>query len=353
MGRKKIMAGVLAVSCTLAFCGCNSAQKTAGSEVLMTGDVRGAYEFTTVERDTIQKTKVIAANYQQVKEENLSFGTDGERLGGVYVELGDEVKKGDLLAELYCEEEKLYFAELEYIMKTQRKQIEHLKEQRKLELTQLAAKKSSYTTEEYQSKVKEVEDTYRTQIEDLEDKIYIENMEYSQLKQWLEASRIVAGMDGTVTFVGNTGSNFYAWPGNKMFTISDSQKLAFISTEKDYIPYFTLGETYVFSTSTGVEYRTVLEEVNEVAGTMRFELTGGQGSTTIGQRVLYDLVLEERENTLSLPKNAVHTIGDKNYVYYFDENGVRQTKEVELGLIAGSKVEILAGLSEGDEVILR
>lgn len=319
----------------------------------MTNDVRGAYEFTTVTRDTVQKTKIIAANYQQVKTENLSFGTAGGRLAGVYVELGDEVKKGDLLAELYCEEEKLYFTELEYTMKTQRMQIEHLKEQRNLELTQLAKEKSAYTTAEYQSKLKELEDSYRTQIEDLEDKIYIENMEYTYLKQLLEAYRIVAGMDGTVTFVGETGSDFVSWPGYKMFTISDGEELAFLSSEKDYIPYFTLGETYVFATSTGVEYRTVLEEINEVAGTMRFELVGGQGSTSIGQRVLYTLVLEERENVLSLPSNAVHNVGEGTYVYYFDENGNRQIKEVQVGLIASGKVEIVAGLSEGDEVILR
>ena len=71
MGRKKLLAGVLAVSCALTICGCNSVQKTDSSGVLMTEDVRGAYEFTTVARDTVQKTKIIAANYQQVKEENL------------------------------------------------------------------------------------------------------------------------------------------------------------------------------------------------------------------------------------------------------------------------------------------
>ncbi len=353
MGRKKLLAGVLAVSCALTLCGCNSTKETDSSGVLATNDVKGAYEFTTVERETVQKTKVIAANYQQVKSENLSFGTDGSRLAGVYVELGDEVKKGDLLAELYCEEEKLYFTELEYTMKTQRMQIEHLKEQRILKLTQLAEKKDAYSADEYQRKVTELQDEYRIQIEDLEDQIYIENMEYTQLKQWLKGCRIEAGMDGTVTYVGNTGSDFRAWPGNKMFTISDSEELAFLCSEKDYIPYFTLGETYVFATSTGVEYRTVLEEIDEVAGTMRFEMVGGQGSTSIGQRVLYTLVLEERENVLSLPKNAVHTVGDKTYVYYFDESGTRQIKEVELGLVAGNKVEIVAGLSEGDEVILR
>lgn len=353
MGRKKLLAGVLAVSCALVVCGCNSTKETDSSGVLTANDVKGAYEFTTVERDTVQKTKVIAANYQQVKSENLSFGTNGGRLAGVYVELGDEVKKGDLLAELYCEEEKLYFTELEYNMKTQKMQIEHLKAQRNLKLTQLVREKDKYSADEYQSKITELQDEYRTQIEDLEDKIYIENMEYVQLKQLLEAYRIVAGMDGTVTYVGNTGSDFRSWAGNKMFTISDGEELAFLCNEPDYIPYFTLGETYVFATSTGVEYKTVLEEIDEVAGTMRFELVGGQGSTSLGQRVLYTLVLEERENVLSLPKNAVQFVGGKTYVYYFDENGMRQIKEIELGLIAGNKVEVVAGLSEGDEVILR
>ena len=109
----------------------------------------------------------------------------------------------------------------------------------------------------------------------------------------------------------------------------------------------------MFATSTGVKYETVLKEIDEAQGVMRFELKVPQYDMTLGQRVLYSLVLEEKESALSVPKSAVHYAGDGAYVYYFDEDGNRQIKQIEVGLEADSKVEVLSGLAEGEEIILR
>ena len=109
----------------------------------------------------------------------------------------------------------------------------------------------------------------------------------------------------------------------------------------------------MFATSSGVEYETKLEEIDEEQGIMKFELTVPQYNMTLGQRVLYSLVLEEKKDVLSIPKSAVHYAGENAYVYYFDEEGNRQIKEIEVGLQANSKMEVVSGLAEGDEVILR
>ena len=66
-----------------------------------------------------------------------------------------------------------------------------------------------------------------------------------------------------------------------------------------------------------------------------------------------EIVLEEKKDVLSIPKNAVYYAGDKAYVYYFDEEGNRQIKSITVGLQADSRVEVLEGLTEGEEVILR
>lgn len=353
MGRKKFYAGVILFSCALALCGCKKTQDGDDLSTVVSAGSEQAYEMTTVQRGDVQMTKIIVANYQQVKAENLSFGVSGRRLAGVYVSMGDTVAKGDLLAELYCDEEKKELADLEYQIKTQEMQIEHLREQKELELTQLARRKGEFSDEAYQGKVEELEKSYRLQTEDIEDQLYIERMLYDELYQWIEGCRIYAGMDGAVTYMGDTGSSFVSWAGNKVFTVSDSAECAFLCTEKDYIPYFTLGETYVFATSSGVEYETVLEEIDETQGVMKFELTVPQYNMTLGQRVLYTLVLEEKKDVLSIPKSAVHYAGENAYVYYFDEEGNRQVKEIEIGLQANSKMEVVSGLAEGDEVILR
>lgn len=353
MGRKRFYAGVLLVSCALAFCGCNKAQKDGKSSVLTSGNGMSSYEMTTVQKDKIQKTKVLVANYQQVKSENLFFAVDGRRLSAVYVSLGDSVTKGELLAELYCDAEKESLANLDYQIKTQEMKIEHLKEQKALELTQLGRRKGSMSATEYDNRVSALEDEYRLQIEDIEDSIYIAKLQYDELYRWIEGCKIYAGMDGTVTYMRDTGSSFISWAGSKVITVSDSAECAFICDDIEYAKYFTVGDTYVFSTSTGVKYETVLTSISVGQGIMRFELKVPQYDMTLGQRVLYSLVLEEKESALSVPKNAVHYAGDGAYVYYFDEDGNRQIKQIEVGLEADSKVEVLSGLVEGEEVILR
>lgn len=353
MGRKRYYAGAVLVSCMLALCGCNSKQEDEKASILVTNDAASSYEMTQAQRGKIQKTKVLVANYQQVRSENLSFQADGRRLSGVYVSLGDTVKKGDLLAEVYCDDEKEALAELEYQIKTLEMKMGHLQEQKELELTQMSRKKNSMTDSEYETKVAELEDDYRLQTEDMEDMIYITRMQYDEVYRWVEGCKIYATMDGTVTYLRDTGSGFVSWRGDKVITVSDSAECAFLCDDVEYASYFDVGETYVFATSTGIEYETVLTEVDVDEKIMRFELKVPQYNMTLGQRVLYSLVLDEKEDVLSIPKSAVYYAGDKAYVYYFDEEGNRQIKNITVGLQADSRVEVTDGLAEGEEVILR
>ena len=231
--------------------------------------------------------------------------------------------------------------------------IEHLQEQKELELTQLARKKASLSAAEYAGRVEALEKEYRLETENIEDQVYIARLRYDELYRWIEGCRLYAGMDGTVTYMRDTGSGFISWSGSKVLTISDSAECAFLCDDIEYAEYFTKGETYVWATSTGVEYETVLKGIDETEGVMRFELTIPRYDMTLGQRVMYSLVLEEKENALSIPKTAVHFAGEDAYVYCFDEEGNRQSKKIEIGLQADSGIEIVSGLKEGDEVILR
>lgn len=353
MGRKRLLAGALLCSCVLSFGGCLLPQEEARPSILVQEETVKSYELTPVTRGDIQKTKTLAAVYQQVNTENLSFSYSGLRLKGVYVSVGDAVKAGDLLAELYCDADRERVAELEYKMMTQEIEIEHLKEQRDLKLEQLARRKGSMSILQYEAQVKEIEDDFRIQIEDLEDELYIEEMQYEQSKAVVDGCTIYAGMDGTVTYMGYTGSNFYSREGYTLLTVSDSSVCAFNCSDTDYIPYFTEGEVYTFTSSAGVEYETKLVEADKAAGVFRFELTETQYGLPLGLRVLYSLVLEEKKDVLYLPKTAVHYVNDKAYVYYIGEDGIRQMKYIAVGMEADSHIEVLDGLAEGEEVILR
>lgn len=352
MGSRKWYAGVLVALCVAVCSGCNTSTEDEKSSALVADGAVRTYEMTRVQRGDIQKIKILAADYQQVMSENLSFSVERRGLAGVYVSKGDVVAKGDLLAELQCEDEKQSLSELEYSIKTLTLQKEHLQEQLDLELTQLGREKGTMPDAVYEEKVQGLEKEYRIKMEDIEDRIYIQQMQYDELEAWLAGTRIYAGMDGTVTYMGDLGSDFMSWPGNKVFTVSAAGACAFLCTESDYNSYFTKGETYVWSTNAGIAYETVLTEIDE-KGTMYFEPKVQQYDMLMGQRVLYSLVLEEKENVLYIPTRAVHFIGDDAYVYLYDSEGNRTAKKIETGLAADSKVEIVSGLAEGDEVILR
>ena len=62
--------------------------------------------------------------------------------------------------------------------------------------------------------------------------------------------------------------------------------------------------------------------------------------------------MDFRENVLTLPEKAIDTINGQSVVYYQDELGLKSYKIVTTGLIAGGMVEILSGLSEGEQVIV-
>lgn len=353
MKRNVFCAGVTTVFCTLALGGCFLPKEEAKPSILVKGDSARVYEMTEVVRGEIQKTKTLVATYQQVKTENLSFSVDGRGLDGVYVSVGDEVKKGDLLANLLCEEERKQLTELEYSMKTKELQLVHLQEQKELELEQLSGKKATMSSGEYQGKVSQVQEDYKRKEEDIQDALYIEGLQAEQLRRVVSGSELYAGMDGTVTHLEPMGAGFFSRSGRKMITLSAGDECAFECSDGEYGEFFTKGDSYTFATSSGVKYETYFTGVDVATGVLRFELIKKQYGLPLGLRVLYSLVLEQKEDVLYLPKRAVHYTDGKAYVYYTDAEGNRQMKFITVGMDGDSTIEILDGLTEDEEVILR
>ncbi len=64
-------------------------------------------------------------------------------------------------------------------------------------------------------------------------------------------------------------------------------------------------------------------------------------------------IVDERKDVLYLPKSAISKMGDKDIVYCEDSSGFKVPVEVEVGLVADGKAEIVSGLNEGDAVIVR
>jgi len=67
-----------------------------------------------------------------------------------------------------------------------------------------------------------------------------------------------------------------------------------------------------------------------------------------------NIILEAKENVLTVPESAIKRDLNKNIVRVLEADGVIQEREVELGMKgAGFQIEILSGLAAGEKIIAR
>lgn len=352
--RKRFPCAAALITGTLLLSGCLSPADTGRPSLSVKESVYQNYEMTTVKSGAIEKTKIVVATYQQVKKNELKFSVNGKRLKALYVKMGDTVKQGTLLAELRMDEEEVAFEKLSLSMSEKKLQKKHLEEQKALEEQQLLRKKSRISADDYHNEQKRIEEKYRITLEDLSDELTIMEMQYEKLETELSGGKLYAGMDGIITKITQMNYGFVSTAGTSVITVSDSTVCAFECSSPELIPYFTVGDTYLFRSGSGDKtYETVCAEADEEKEALRFELKTPDDSLPIGLRVLHTLVTDRKENILYLPKKAVHTADGNAYVYFIDENGIRRMKDITIGLRADNEVEICSGISEGEEVILQ
>jgi multidrug efflux pump subunit AcrA (membrane-fusion protein) len=87
--------------------------------------------------------------------------------------------------------------------------------------------------------------------------------------------------------------------------------------------------------------------------TVSVSLDDPQGLIKAGMFPSLILYTEQVENVIIIDHNSVLYEGDKPYVFTVDENDQVHRRDVELGLIVDDQVEVVTGLSVGDEVVLQ
>ena len=83
---------------------------------------------------------------------------------------------------------------------------------------------------------------------------------------------------------------------------------------------------------------------------VRFE--GDIPADALGQLADVILVLDRSENTIVISNNLIKKVDGEKVVYVL-KNGEKTAVPVEIGLSTGAQSEILSGISEGDELVLK
>ncbi len=322
------------------------------------------YDLAAVTVGDVELTLNLRCNYEQAKDEDISFALSGKRIAAVYVKEGDHVEKGQLLAELSGGNLESEIQRLEYQIARNQLLLEHSFVNETDQISKLwldyafgygfspageAAVKNS---------VASLQQNYEYSREDYQDAIALDELQLAQYREELEQSRVYAGMTGTVTWLEERLEGSTSGKGEKIMTIIDSSECFFVTEEEENVKYFAEGMEIEVKVSSGTgmgTYTVVPYEMEKWDEKQTFTIQSGDEGRIIevGTMGTMKLVLARKEGVLNIPKGAVHTADGKFYVYVLGENNMREIKWIETGLYGDDTVEVTAGLARGEKVVLR
>ena len=349
---KRLLAPVSALLLALTLSSCFLLPKEADPpELPLVTPFSGAeYSTAVVTRGDLVNAAKVNFIFSPTRREDLRFSVLGRSYGAIYVTVGMQVEAGQLLAELESSAEQAAIhttetelAKLNIRLDTARSALELA-----LEEEQLQGSRSTIAS-----------DARRADISYYEAAIAIQQQKLEEQRAELEALRLYAPIDGTVTYVKTIDQNSRSGKTDTVVTVTDTGSGIFTALT-DRWELFPEGEQFVVNTDAG-EFLCVARDP-AVYGIETGEK--GEGMKNVCLEILDEqvpqssirgevrIVLEVRENVIMLPARAVFTVGERYYVYHEDASGLKSALEIGCGLTDGSYIEITSGLEEGDYVIV-
>lgn len=346
--------------------GCTELPEEKSPLVVIDGEnTESVYTLTEVVIEDVVKTVDLAFDYRLTLSETIFFPVSGRAVQEVYVQKGDRVKKGQLLAVLEGGGHESEIRDLEYQNARYKLQLGYCDINEAYERSGRwwqYVYRSSHTESEWerlQSDLTQMEQKYTYQREDYQDKIDMNNMRLEAYRKEMETGRIYAGMDGVVSEVASNLSEMISNVKTKAFSIVDDSGGRFQSSETEYADYFSEGEVYdivIKSSRNQAVYQVTPWKMESWGdGAIFLEMADGKPAQDLqaGSRGYLTIELGRRENVLAVPTVAIHTADGKSYVYVSGENDIREIKWVETGLVGDKTTEIISGLEEGEAIILK
>ncbi len=345
--------------------GCGQVQTEDETIILIEKETEElTYEMVVASVSDVKKTKKVRCTYQQVNDESLSFSVSGRRVAEVFVEVGDSVKKGQLVAQLDNGNAQSQIRTLEYNIARNELLLSDMDLNRDNEISVLWLNYIYYSGQSQGERdaltenVESIQQKYRYSREDCEDAIALDKAQLAILQNNLKNSNLYAGMDGTVSFVRKNLEGATSVKDEAVITIIDSSECLFEVTDVSLAPYFEAEDKLEMTIASGIgagAYTLVPYDMENWGEVLLFSIDGSADGTNIevGAMGTMYCTLEEKDRVLSVPLAAVHQADGKHYVYVLGEDNMREVKWIEAGLFGDSMVEVVSGLTEGEKVIIQ
>jgi multidrug efflux pump subunit AcrA (membrane-fusion protein) len=303
--------------------------------------------FTFVQRGHIYRDIIANASRIPGREETLSFSVDGLLINHIHVREGSFVRTGDILAVL----DKENLAERRdaalYDMSLLEIRLRHTEE---VHLMKVKYAHTNVNQAEHERAIAEITNRMR-----------ILQIDIDELNEFIAERTLLATMDGEVTFIKSVSQGSMSVADEHFITISDTTFHAF-AVRGQNAQYFEIGMPVQMRIS-GFDFFDTIVADPYIIGVYSPEESTAYFSINYVPEYFHEdllnarfvsvrLVLEEKYDTLFLPRAALHRSDGQYIVYFLNEDDIAEIVPVTIGMEASARrTEILYG--EGDRVVLQ
>ena len=290
-----------------------------------------SYRTVTTQEAVIEDRVTVGGVFIYPSQYSLKFRFRAGPLRGIYVRYGDEVAPGQLVAELDTDRLQLDLRRQEIVL-------------RKAELTAERARAQGA-------------DRFTTENAELD--IELERLRLQQLQEELAKSQLRAPVAGEVVYIAPLSEGESVDAFRTVVQIADPSEVL-LSYNGPKRSEFALGaEVSVDIRGTRYQGEVVMTPLNvprdapeEMRELILMRVHDLPAEVEKGDTASVVLIRARREGVIVLPRNLVQTYLGRRFVYVLVD-GLREERNVEVGIQTPTQVEVAAGLEVGEEVVVR
>lgn len=331
---RSLVCVLLCLFAALCLGGCKGKQEAELFEIPRDIYERESFQTVEVMRGDLKPVLSLTLKPSEMEEINESVNASELRVKQIYVSLGDFVNVGDPLISFNSEETEKKIRELETTLEDKELQLSHY-----LRL--------------YEQDFDEHDDKYAVRIEELADEVEIAKGYLSEERSRYNANQLYASKAGTVSYISKSVMGGYAKPGETLVTIVCGDNT--FDTLVDSSEYFSIGDTFTAvqgDMEVPVEVVEVLPE-SEERNRVVFRPALSSGVSLGGASMSLEIAKSEYKGAIYVPREAVKTSEQGNYVYVVKDNGFPEITPVVAGETVDDVIIIREGLEGTERVALK
>jgi len=303
------------------------------------------YRQVMVSQGDVMLYRDISAGYVPTNEMQLTFPMNDVYIKNIFVAQGDEVNVDDIIAEL---DREYFLRELEKSDREEswaRLNLKQLDERFEQEFNQSSMSGTAADTASYLEQ--------RQKILNEIESIRI-NRDYLSFES--ERRVLRSPLNGVVTYVLTFQEGDRSTADQRVANIADQTQSVFMVRGPD-TQYLELGGEYNMSIKsepyTGLVIDPAEHGIDRYDKDAVYLIIPGVDASIFSQRdfATIRVVLAESKDTVYVPTMAVKRSSARIFVYILTD-GLRDIRDIEIGLEGNTTIEVLKGLSPGETVIL-